>query len=116
MGGDAEYEGGDADFGATPVTGAAANSMFDYISGGIVDGAVTGKGSLISFQLARYTKFITYFPGQLGYNAETFFMNETQIRQPLARGQGGDRQGLLRDDCRAWRGKASSIRTISPIR
>lgn len=64
------------DFGATPVTGAAANSMFDYMSGGIVDGAVTGKGSLISFQLARYTKFITYFPGQLGYNVETFFMNK----------------------------------------
>jgi TRAP-type C4-dicarboxylate transport system substrate-binding protein len=64
------------DFGATPVTAAAANSMFDYMSGGIVDGAVTGKGSLISFQLARYTKFITYFPGQLGYNAETFFMNK----------------------------------------
>ena len=64
------------DFGATPVTGAAANSMFDYMSGGIVDGAVTGKGSLISFQLARFTKFITYFPGQLGYNAETFFMNK----------------------------------------
>ena len=64
------------DFGATPVAGGAANSMFDYMSGGIVDGAVTGKGSLISFQLARYTKFITYFPGQLGYNAETFFMNK----------------------------------------
>jgi TRAP-type transport system periplasmic protein len=64
------------DFGATPVTGAAANSMFDYMSGGIVDGAVTGKGSLISFQLARYTKYITFFPGQLGYNAETFFMNK----------------------------------------
>ncbi len=65
-----------SDFGATPVAGAAANSMFDYMSGGIVDGAVTGKGSLISFQLARYTKFITYFPGQLGYNSETFFMNK----------------------------------------
>ena len=65
-----------SNFGATPVTGNAANSMFDYMSGGIVDGAVTGKGSLISFQLARYTKFITYFPGQLGYNAETFFMNK----------------------------------------
>jgi len=65
-----------SDFGATPVTGAAANSMFDYMSGGIVDGAVTGKGSLISFQLARYTKYITFFPGQLGYNAETFFMNK----------------------------------------
>jgi TRAP-type C4-dicarboxylate transport system substrate-binding protein len=65
-----------SDFGATPVTGAAANSMFDYMSGGIVDGAVTGKGSLISFQLARYTKFITFFPGQLGYNVETFFMNK----------------------------------------
>ena len=64
------------DFGATPVTGAAANSMFDYMSGGIVDGAVTGKGSLISFQLARYTKQITFFPGQLGYNVETFFMNK----------------------------------------
>ncbi|HEY1504761.1 MAG TPA: TRAP transporter substrate-binding protein [Stellaceae bacterium] len=64
------------DFGATPVTGAAANSMFDYMSGGIVDGAVTGKGSLISFQLAHYTKFIAFFPGQLGYNAETFFMNK----------------------------------------
>jgi TRAP-type C4-dicarboxylate transport system substrate-binding protein len=64
------------DFGATPVTGAAANSMFDYMSGGIVDGAVTGKGSLISFQLAHYTKFITFFPGQLGYNVETFFMNK----------------------------------------
>jgi TRAP-type C4-dicarboxylate transport system substrate-binding protein len=63
-------------FGATPVTGASANSMFDYMSGGIVDGAVTGKGSLISFQLARYTKYITFFPGQFGYNAETFFMNK----------------------------------------
>jgi len=65
-----------SNFGATPVSGNAANSMFDYMSGGIVDGAVTGKGSLISFQLARYTKFITFFPGQLGYNAETFFMNK----------------------------------------
>ena len=37
--------------------------MFDYVSGGIVDGAVTGKGSLISFQLARYIKHITNFPG-----------------------------------------------------
>ena len=64
------------DFGATPVTGAAANSMFDYMSGGIVDGAVTGKGSLISFQLARFTKEMTVFEGQLGYNLETFFMNE----------------------------------------
>lgn len=65
-----------ADFGATPVTAEGANSMFDYMSSGIVDGAVTGKGSLISFQLARYTKQITFFPGQLGYNVETFFMNK----------------------------------------
>lgn len=65
-----------SDFGATPVTAEAANSMFDYMSSGIVDGAVTGKGSLISFQLARYTKQITFFPGQLGYNVETFFMNK----------------------------------------
>jgi TRAP-type C4-dicarboxylate transport system substrate-binding protein len=67
-------------FGATPVTAQQANSMFEFMSGGIVDGAVTGKGSLISFQLARYTKFITYFPGQLGYNAETFFMNERKYQ------------------------------------
>lgn len=65
-----------AQFGATPVTAEAANSMFDYMSSGIVDGAVTGKGSLISFQLARYTKYITFFEGQLGYNIETFFMNK----------------------------------------
>jgi TRAP-type C4-dicarboxylate transport system substrate-binding protein len=65
-----------ADFGATPVTAEAANSMFDYMSSGIVDGATTGKGSLISFQLARYTKYITFFTGQLGYNTETFFMNK----------------------------------------
>ena len=65
-----------SDFGATPVVGGTANSMFDFMSSGIVDGAVTGKGSLISFQLARYTKFITFFPGQLGYNVETFFMNK----------------------------------------
>ncbi len=64
-----------AAFGATPVTAEQANSMFEYMSSGIVDGAVTGKGSLISFQLARYTKQITFFPGQLGYNLETFFMN-----------------------------------------
>jgi TRAP-type C4-dicarboxylate transport system substrate-binding protein len=63
-------------FGATAVTAQSANSMFDYMSGGIVDGAVTGKGSLISFQLARYTRYITYFTGQLGYNIESFFMNE----------------------------------------
>jgi TRAP-type C4-dicarboxylate transport system substrate-binding protein len=71
-----------ADFGATPVTAEAANSMFDYMSSGIVDGAVTGKGSLISFQLARYTKQITYFTGQLGYNAETFFMNKYDSLSP----------------------------------
>jgi len=63
-------------FGATPVTAQTANSMFDYMSGGIVDGAVTGKGSLISFQLARYTREMTLFAGQLGYNSFTFFMNE----------------------------------------
>ena len=67
-------------FGATPVTAQAANSMFDYMSGGIVDGAVTGKGSLISFQLARYTKEITFFAGQLGYNSFTFFMNEKKYQ------------------------------------
>jgi TRAP-type C4-dicarboxylate transport system substrate-binding protein len=62
--------------GATPVSAQAANSMFDYMSGGIVDGAVTGKGSIISFQLGRYTKEMTMFAGQLGYNSFTFFMNE----------------------------------------
>lgn len=67
-------------FGATPVTAQAANSMFDYMSGGIVDGAVTGKGSLISFQLARYTKEMTLFAGQLGYNSFTFFMNEKKYQ------------------------------------
>jgi TRAP-type C4-dicarboxylate transport system substrate-binding protein len=60
-------------FGATPVPGL---SMFDAMSGGIVDGAVAGKGALISFQLARYTKEMTYFPGQLGYTLESLFMNE----------------------------------------
>jgi TRAP-type C4-dicarboxylate transport system substrate-binding protein len=50
--------------------------MFDYVSGGIVDGSVTGRGSLISFQVARYMKYITVFPGQLGYNVFSFFMNQ----------------------------------------
>jgi TRAP-type C4-dicarboxylate transport system substrate-binding protein len=63
-------------FGATPVPSAGASSMFDYVSGGIVDGTVTGKGSLISFQIARYIKHITVFPGQLGYSVFSFFMNE----------------------------------------
>jgi TRAP-type C4-dicarboxylate transport system substrate-binding protein len=67
-------------FGGTPVTAQAANSMFDYVSGGIVDGAVTGKGSLISFQLARYTKYMTLFAGQLGYNSFSFFMNEKKYQ------------------------------------
>lgn len=62
-------------FGATPVPQSSSN-MFEMMSGGIVDGAVAGKGALISFQLARYTKEITYFPGQLGYTLQTFFMNE----------------------------------------
>ncbi|HVA11991.1 MAG TPA: TRAP transporter substrate-binding protein DctP [Stellaceae bacterium] len=60
-------------FGATPVLGV---DMFDTVSGGIVDGAVAGKGALISFQLARYTKEITFFPGQLGYTLQSFFMNQ----------------------------------------
>lgn len=67
-------------FGATPVTAQAANSMYDYMSGGIVDGAVTGKGSLISFQLARFTKYMTLFAGQLGYNSFSFFMSEKKYR------------------------------------
>jgi TRAP-type C4-dicarboxylate transport system substrate-binding protein len=67
-------------FGGTPVTALAANSMFDYMSGGIVDGAVTGKGSLISFQLARFTKYMTVFSGQLGYNSFSFFMNEKKYQ------------------------------------
>jgi TRAP-type C4-dicarboxylate transport system substrate-binding protein len=67
-------------FGGTPVTALAANSMFDYMSGGIVDGAVTGKGSLISFQLARFTKYMTLFSGQLGYNSFSFFMNEKKYQ------------------------------------
>jgi TRAP-type C4-dicarboxylate transport system substrate-binding protein len=67
-------------FGGTPVTAQAANSMFDYVSGGIVDGAVTGKGSLISFQLARFTKYMTLFAGQLGYNSFSFFMNEKKYQ------------------------------------
>jgi TRAP-type C4-dicarboxylate transport system substrate-binding protein len=60
-------------FGATPVLGL---QMFDAMSGGIVDGAVAGKGALISFQLARYTKEMTFFPGQLGYTLQSFFMNQ----------------------------------------
>lgn len=60
-------------FGATPVLGM---QMFDAMSGGIVDGAVAGKGALISFQLARYTKEITFFPGQLGYTLQSFIMNQ----------------------------------------
>lgn len=67
-------------FGATPVTAQAANSMYDYMSGGVVDGAVTGKGSLISFQLARFTKYMTLFSGQLGYNSFSFFMNEKKYQ------------------------------------
>lgn len=67
-------------FGATPVAAEAANSMFDYVSSGIVDGAVTGKGSLISFQLARFTKYMTLFSGQLGYNSFSFFMNEKKYQ------------------------------------
>lgn len=63
-------------FGATPVPSEGASSMFDYVSGGIVDGAVTGKGSLISFQIGRYIKDITSFQGQLGYNVFSFFMSE----------------------------------------
>src|SRR5579862_4453950 len=62
-------------FGATPVAQSSSN-MFEMMSGGIVDGAVAGKGALISFQLARYTKDITFFPGQLGYTLQSFFMNE----------------------------------------
>ncbi len=64
-------------FGATPVS---ASNMYDVMSGGIVDGAVAGKGALISFQLARYTREITYFPGQLGYTLQTFFMNEQKYK------------------------------------
>jgi TRAP-type C4-dicarboxylate transport system substrate-binding protein len=60
-------------FGATPVLGM---SMFDAVSGGIVDGAVAGKGALISFQLSRYTKEMTFFQGQLGYTLQSFFMNQ----------------------------------------
>jgi TRAP-type C4-dicarboxylate transport system substrate-binding protein len=60
-------------FGATPVLGM---QMFDAMSGGIVDGAVAGKGALISFQLSRYTKEMTFFPGQLGYTLQSFFMNQ----------------------------------------
>jgi TRAP-type C4-dicarboxylate transport system substrate-binding protein len=63
-------------FGATPVPSEGGSSMFDYVSGGIVDGSVTGRGSLISFQVARYMKYITVFPGQLGYNVFSFFMNQ----------------------------------------
>jgi TRAP-type C4-dicarboxylate transport system substrate-binding protein len=62
-------------FGATPVAQSDAN-MFDVMSGGIVDGAVAGKGALISFQLARYTKEMTSFTGQLGYTLESFIMNQ----------------------------------------
>jgi TRAP-type transport system periplasmic protein len=64
-------------FGATPVPSEGGNSMFDYVSGGIVDGSVTGVGSLVSFQIARYIKYITVFPGQLGYNVFSFFMSES---------------------------------------
>lgn len=60
-------------FGATPVIGM---QMFDAMSGGIVDGAVAGKGALISFQLSRYTREITFFPGQLGHSLIFFFMNQ----------------------------------------
>jgi len=60
-------------FGATAVLGM---QMFDAMSGGIVDGAVAGKGALVSFQLYRYTKEITFFPGQLGYTLQSFFMNQ----------------------------------------
>jgi len=63
-------------FGGTPVPSEGSSNMFDYVSGGIVDGTVTGKGSLISFQIARYIKHITTFPGQLGYNVFSFFMNQ----------------------------------------
>ncbi len=66
-------------FGATPVAQSSSN-MFEMMSGGIVDGAVAGKGALISFQLARYTREITYFPGQLGYTLQSFFMNEKKYQ------------------------------------
>jgi TRAP-type C4-dicarboxylate transport system substrate-binding protein len=63
-------------FGAAPVPSAGSGNMFDYVSAGIVDGSITGKGSLISFQIARYIKHIETFSGQLGYNVFSFFMNQ----------------------------------------
>ncbi len=63
-------------FGATPVPSAGSGNMFDYVSAGIVDGSVTGRGSLISFQIGRYIKHITTFSGQLGYNVFSFFMSQ----------------------------------------
>ena len=63
-------------FGGTAVPSEGNGTMFDYVSAGITDGAVTGKGSLISFQLARYVHHITTFSGQLGYNTFSFFMNQ----------------------------------------
>lgn len=63
-------------FGATPVPSEGAGTLFDFVSGGVVDGAVTGRGSLISFQIARYIKEITVFPGQLSYDVFSFFMSE----------------------------------------
>ena len=98
-------------FGATPVPSEGSNSMFDYVSGGIVDGAVTGKGSLISFQIARYIKYITIFPGQLGYNVFSFFMSEKRLRQLVARGQGRRSTASRTRRSAAGRRKASSIRT-----
>jgi TRAP-type C4-dicarboxylate transport system substrate-binding protein len=65
-----------AAFGGTPVAAEQATGPFDYMSGGIVDGAVTGIASLISYQLSHYTKQITYFQGQLGYNLYTLFMSK----------------------------------------
>ena len=68
-------------FGATPVLGM---QMFDAMSGGIVDGAVAGKGALISFQLFRYTQGDNLLPRPARLYAAILFYEPEEIRQPRA--------------------------------
>lgn len=66
--------------GGVPVP-APGVKMFTMISHGVVDGLVTPQYTLTTFQVARYIRHFTSFPGGVGANSFSLFLNRKKFER-----------------------------------
>ena len=61
--------------GGSPVS-VPGTKLFEYVSKGTVDGVLATTGSIQTYKIGRYVKYVTYFPGTLGSGSFSLIMRQ----------------------------------------